>query len=58
MSKKVRKPKDIRLYGVQVEASFLYTSKDVKKLRKWLEKAEGWIKNKENKLGITKDIMK
>lgn len=59
----MKKPKEISLYdgraecvsesvvfeeafGVQVEG-FLYTSKDVRKLKKWLDKAEKWISNKE-----------
>lgn len=33
-------------YGVEVDG-FLYTSKDVRKLIKFLEKAEQWMKRKE-----------
>jgi hypothetical protein len=33
-------------YGVQINA-FIYDSKDIKKLKRWLEKAERWIVRKE-----------
>jgi len=59
----MKKPKEIHLYdgqaecrsesmafneafGVQIDA-FLYTAKDVRRLKKWLEHAEKWISNKE-----------
>jgi hypothetical protein len=33
--------------GVEIEFSYLYDAKNVRRLIKWLEKAEKWIKSKE-----------
>lgn len=36
-------------FGVDIQA-FLYSSKDVERLQKWLVKAHEWIKHKEDVL--------
>lgn len=32
---------------VSIQASEVYTSKDLRRLRKWLVKAEAWLKDRE-----------
>lgn len=59
--RKARKPKDLQIHDgeaecldgdlvlemVRVDAQEIYSAKGVRKLRKWLVKAEAWLKDRE-----------